>query len=65
MRTDQPSFSEYEHPAESAAWKQAEERKLAAQQQLTYTERFRIMMRLMRINAMLKNAVITHRELPR
>jgi len=50
--------------ADADDWKRAADRKLAEQQQRTYTERFRIMMRLMRISAMLKKAEITHRPTP-
>lgn len=61
----QPNMSQTKQQAAAADdWKRAADRKLAEQQQRTYTERFRIMMRLMRISTMLKNAVVTHRQIP-
>ncbi len=45
-------------------WKAAEERDRREAMQLTYTERFRLMMRLMRIDMMLRNAKVTHKKFP-
>jgi len=45
-------------------WKTAEERNIRESLSLSYTERFRIMMRLMRIDNMLSRAKITHKKMP-
>jgi len=45
-------------------WKAAEEKNIRESLSLSYTERFRIMMRLMRIAHMLSRAKITHKKMP-
>ena len=45
-------------------WKAAEEKDRLDSLKLNYTERFRIMMRLMRMDAMLRNAKVTHKKFP-
>jgi hypothetical protein len=45
-------------------WGLAEEKKIRAALQLSYSERFSIMMRLMRIDKMLSKAKITHHKTP-
>jgi len=64
MQSQQRSLSNHLRDEELLARKLAEDRKLALLQQRSYTERFRIMMRLMRINVMLKRAVVHHKQLP-
>jgi hypothetical protein len=44
-------------------WKAAEERNLIESLKLSYTERFRIMTRLMRIGNMLSSAKVTHKTM--
>jgi len=44
-------------------WKAAEERNLRESLKLSYTERFRIMTRLMRIGNMLSRAKVTHKKM--
>ncbi len=44
-------------------WKAAEDRNLRESLKLSYTERFKIMTRLMRIGNMLSRAKITHRKM--
>jgi len=44
-------------------WKAAEERNLRESLKLSYTERFRIMTRLMRIGNMLSRAKVTHKTM--
>ena len=44
-------------------WKAAEERNLREALKLSYTERFRIMTRLMRIGNMLSRAKVTHKKI--
>jgi uncharacterized protein (DUF2344 family) len=43
-------------------WKIAERKKIIAALNLSYSERFSIMMRLMRIDKMLSKAIITHKK---
>ena len=50
--------------AEDGYWKAAEEKEIKESLQLSHTERFRIMMRLMRIDMMLRNAKVTHKKFP-
>ena len=45
-------------------WKAGEERDRLESLKLSHTERFRIMMRLMRIDMMLKKAKVTHKKFP-
>jgi hypothetical protein len=44
-------------------WKAAEEKRIRESILSSYTERFKIMMRLMRINNMLSRAKVTHKKL--
>ncbi len=44
-------------------WKAAEEKKVRESLSLSYTERFKIMMRLMRIDNTLSRAKITHKKM--
>jgi hypothetical protein len=45
-------------------WKAGEERDRIESLKLSYTERFRIMMRLMRMDMMLRKAKVTHKKFP-
>ena len=45
-------------------WKLAEEKSIRESLRLSHTERFRVMMRLMRIDNMLSRAKITHKKMP-
>ena len=45
-------------------WKLAEEKNIRESLSLSHTERFRVMMRLMRIDNMLSRAKITHKKMP-
>lgn len=45
-------------------WKLAEEKNIRESLNLSHTERFRVMMRLMRIDNMLSRAKITHKKMP-
>ena len=45
------------------SWKAAEEKNTRAALSLTYTERFRLMTRLMRMNSMFSRAKITHKKM--
>lgn len=45
-------------------WKAAEKKSIRESLNLSYTERFRIMTRLMRIGIMLSRAKITHKKMP-
>lgn len=49
---------------ETDYWKLAAEKRIKESLALTHTERFRIMMRLMRIDNMLSRAKITHKQIP-
>ncbi len=44
-------------------WKAAEEKKVVDAINTSYTDRFKIMMRLMRINKMLSRAKVTHKKM--
>ena len=44
-------------------WKSAEEKKVTDAINTSYTDRFKIMMRLMRINKMLSRAKVTHKKM--
>jgi hypothetical protein len=44
-------------------WKAAEEKKVINAINTSYTDRFKIMMRLMRINKMLSCAKVTHKKI--
>ncbi len=44
------------------SWKAADERNIRESLRLSYTERFKIMLRLMRIGNMLSRAKITHKK---
>ncbi len=44
-------------------WKAAERKEIMESLSLSYTERFRIMMRLMRIDNMLSRAKVTHKKM--
>jgi hypothetical protein len=46
------------------SWKAAEEKNIREALSLSYTERFRIMTRLMRMNKMFSRAKITHKKMP-
>ena len=46
------------------AWKAGEDRDREESLKLNHTERFKIMMRLMRMDMMLKNAKVTHKKFP-
>ena len=45
-------------------WKLAEEKNIRESLKLSHSERFRIMMRLMRIDNTLSRAKITHKKIP-
>lgn len=45
-------------------WKAAERKNLQESLSLSFTERFRIMTRLMRIGIMLSRAKVTHKKMP-
>lgn len=45
-------------------WELAEEKNIRESLNLSHTERFRVMMRLMRIDNMLSRAKITHKKMP-
>lgn len=45
-------------------WKAAEIKSIQESLSLSYTERFRIMTRLMRIGIMLSRAKVTHKKMP-
>ncbi|GEM_PF-2403783 len=49
--------------SELDVWKAAERKEIMESLNLSYTERFRIMMRLMRIDNMLSRAKITHKKM--
>ncbi len=49
--------------AEVDSWKAGEEREIRRALNLTYTERFRLMMKLMRIGSMPSRAKITHKKM--
>jgi hypothetical protein len=51
-----------EDKADKDVWEIAEEKKIRAALSLSYSERFSIMMRLMRIDKMLSKAKITHKK---
>ena len=52
----------HEDTSDKDVWKIAEEKKIKAALSLSYSERFSIMMRLMRIDKMLSKAKITHKK---
>jgi hypothetical protein len=52
----------HEDTGDKDVWKIAEEKKIKAALSLSYSERFSIMMRLMRIDKMLSKAKITHKK---
>lgn len=60
----EPPFSVVNDDGEIDYWKAGEERDRRRALSLSYTERFRLMMRLMRIDIMLKNAKVTHKKFP-
>jgi hypothetical protein len=51
-----------EDTGDKDVWEIAEEKKIRAALSLSYSERFSIMMRLMRIDKMLSKAKITHKK---
>ncbi len=54
----------HEDDSNDDLWKAAEKRNIMESLSLSYTERFKIMMRLMRIEHMLSRAKITHKKMP-
>lgn len=49
---------------QDALWEAADQKHRLHALNLSYTDRFKLMMRLMRINMMLKNATVTHKKIP-
>ena len=54
----------HDDDGENDYWKLAEERNIKEALSLNYTQRFRIMMQLMRFDSMLSRAKITHKKIP-